>query len=86
MANAARQFLDSIRESKAGQVAGKIWDEMAHPVAHGAHELAAALFHGNAFVMYPRAGQGEDPKKEEPQKEVQQREPQREQERGGREM
>jgi hypothetical protein len=25
-----------------------------HFVAHGAHELAAALFNGNAFVMYPR--------------------------------
>ena len=24
--------------------------------AHGAHELAATLFNGSSFVMYPRAG------------------------------
>ena len=29
---------------------------MQHFVAHGAHELAAALNNGNAFVMYPRGG------------------------------
>ena len=25
--------------------------------AHGAHEMAATLFNGSSFVMYPRAGQ-----------------------------
>jgi hypothetical protein len=28
--------------------------EMKGMAAHGAHELAAALFNGSAFVMYPR--------------------------------
>ena len=31
-----------------------------HMVAHGAHEVAAALFNGQGFVMYPR-GTREDP-------------------------
>jgi hypothetical protein len=30
--------------------------EMKDQAAHGAHEMAAALFNGNAFVMYPRGG------------------------------
>jgi hypothetical protein len=38
---------DVISETKA---------EMKQQLAHGAHELAAALFTGNAFVMYQRGG------------------------------
>lgn len=76
MSKASRDFFEKIKTG-----AGKVWDEIAHPFAHGAHEVAATLFHGNAFVMYPRAGEG----KEDPQKEGQQ-EQQQEQERGGREM
>jgi hypothetical protein len=34
--------------------------ELAYQVGAGAHELAAALFNGSAFVMYPRGGK-EDP-------------------------
>lgn len=58
---------------KNGKFFSDIGKELKQQVEHGAHELAAALFHGNAFVMYPR----EDQAKEDPQ---------REQERGGREM
>ena len=32
----------------------EIGAEMKHMAAQGAHELAAALFNGSAFVMYPR--------------------------------
>ena len=31
--------------------------ELSHMGKLGAHELAAALFSGSAFVMYPKAGQ-----------------------------
>jgi hypothetical protein len=34
--------------------------ELKQMGAHGAHELAAALFTGNSFVMYPR-GHHDDP-------------------------
>ncbi|MBV9121928.1 MAG: hypothetical protein JO112_01050 [Planctomycetes bacterium] len=33
--------------------------ELTQQFAHGAHELAAALFSGSGFVMYPR-GSGKD--------------------------
>lgn len=32
---------------------------------HGAHELAAALFNGSPFVMYPRAGQEQQAKQQD---------------------
>jgi hypothetical protein len=38
--------------------------EVVHQVGAGAHELAAALFNGSAFVMYPR-GSKEDQKDRE---------------------
>ena len=28
--------------------------EVKHMASHGSHELAATLFNGSAFVMYPR--------------------------------
>src|SRR5579871_3224261 len=31
-------------------------EELAYQAQAGAHELAAALFNGSAFVMYPRGG------------------------------
>ena len=52
--------------------------------AHGAHELAAALFNGSAFVMYPRASH-ERQRVEDPQHGLPP-EAQKEQERGGMEM
>jgi hypothetical protein len=42
------------------KIFGDIGQELAHMGSQGSHELAAALFNGNAFVMYPKAGQ-EDP-------------------------
>jgi len=33
-------------------VLGKVWDVMAPAGAHGAHELASALFRGDGFVLY----------------------------------
>jgi hypothetical protein len=39
------------------RAARQMWDTTKEMGKHGAHEIAAALFHGNsAFVMYPRAG------------------------------
>jgi hypothetical protein len=32
----------------------EIGAEVKHQVAFGSHELAATLFNGSAFVMYPR--------------------------------
>jgi len=50
-------------------------------LAHDAHEMAAALFRGDAFVMYPRTNQGKGPEHGLPQETQEQ-----EQSRGGREM
>jgi len=41
--------MDRIKEAPQ-----EIGAEMKNAVAHGAHELAAALFNNSAFVMYPR--------------------------------
>jgi hypothetical protein len=51
--------------------------------AHGAHEIAAALFSttGSAFVMYPRGTREDQPKREEEDRQKEQNEPDR-----GREM
>lgn len=53
-----------------------------HFVAHGAHELASALFNGNqggsAFVMYPRGGHDDQ--------DIHGQDHGQEQERGGRSM
>jgi hypothetical protein len=35
----------------------EIGAELKHHVEAGSHELAAALFRGDAFVMYPHQGQ-----------------------------
>ena len=53
--------------------------ELKQQAAHGAHELASALFRGDPFVMYPRTNQADAP--DHGQTEMQQ-----EQDRGGREM
>jgi hypothetical protein len=58
-----------------------IGSELKQQAAHGAHELAAALFNGSAFVMYPRHGRDDDPKHGLSQDAQQQ-----EQSRDGREM
>jgi len=62
----------------------EMWDQTKHMGAHGAHELAAALFNGSAFVMYPRATH-ERQRVEDPQHDLP-AEAQKQQERGGMEM
>jgi hypothetical protein len=73
MGKEIRKFVDMLKEEHSGgeKPPGLSWQkffnevgaEMSHLGKQGAHELAAALFNGSAFVMYPHAGQGvEDPK------------------------
>lgn len=56
--------------------------ELKQQMAHGSHEMAAALFRGDAFVLYPREGK----ESENVQGHGLPDEVQKEQERGGREM
>jgi hypothetical protein len=63
------------------KILSDVGSEVQHMGSKGSHELAAALFHGSAFVMYPRAGK-EGQSVEDPQQAL----PQKEQEMGGREM
>jgi hypothetical protein len=57
-----QSVLDSAKEAVQDIAPGLSWDkivgdighEMKQQVAFGAHELAAALFNGSGFVMYPR--------------------------------
>jgi hypothetical protein len=62
------------------KILGDVGAELKQQAAHGSHELAAALFNGNPFVMYPRQ-QGHDDPQHGLGPEMQQ-----EQDRGGREM
>jgi hypothetical protein len=66
----------------AGQ---EIKTELKQMAAHGAHELAAALFNGSGFVMYPRGTRDDHGKDGPEQSQAQGQEPQQ-QERGGRTM
>jgi hypothetical protein len=60
--------LEAVKEAVQSIAPGLSWDkivgdvghEMTQQVASGAHELAAALFNGSGFVMYPRSDQGKD--------------------------
>jgi hypothetical protein len=73
----------------AGQ---EIKEELAHKAGHGAHELAAALFNGSGFVMYPRGGKDDHgihgpQQSQEGHQGVEQHEPPTQQhERGGRSL
>ena len=70
-------------------VMGKAWDELAPIVEHGAHESAAPLWRGEAFVMYPGGGGGAEQQIEAPQAQVEQPQieaPQQQIEHEGREM
>ncbi len=60
------------------EIGGKLWDAMTPIVDHGAHEAAAALFRGDAYIMYPKQPETETPQHGLP-------EMQQEQDRGGRE-
>ena len=61
-----------------GKILSDVGKEVKHLGEQGAHELAASLFHGSGFVMYPRAGkegQGvDDPQLPEKQQENEGRE------------
>lgn len=57
------------------KILGDIGAELKQQAAHGAHELASALFRGDGFVLYPRTNQADGPDL-----------PQQEQSRGGREL
>jgi hypothetical protein len=63
-----------------------IGSEIKQMGAHGAHEMAAALFNGSGFVMYPRSGgqQKEDPQHGLPEDAI--KPPGIQKERGGMEM
>jgi hypothetical protein len=90
---------EGLKEFRDAMYPGLTWDkitsdlgqEFKQQLAHGAHELAAALFSGNgtAFVMYPRTGAKEDqPSHEQAQDSqgMQQDSPGQHLERGGRSL
>ncbi len=84
MSKAVREFFEQIKEGvqescTLRNILGDIKTELTQQAQHGAHEMASALFRGDAFVMYPRTNQADTPTQETP--EVQQ-----EQTRGGMEM
>jgi hypothetical protein len=60
-------------------------EELTYQAGAGAHELAAALFNGSAFVMYPRGGK-EDRGVHGPEHDLGHDSQQQEMERGGRSM
>ncbi|QJW93236.1 hypothetical protein [Frigoriglobus tundricola] len=74
---------ESIRDAAASlkEVAGQLWDAAKPMFDHGRTEAAAALFIGNAHVMYMKGADGVE-QDQEPGKD----EPQQQQEQGGREM
>lgn len=57
--------------------------EMKDQLAHGSHELAAALFNGSPFVMYGRGGHDDGPQHGLPET---QQEMKQERDRGGLEL
>jgi hypothetical protein len=75
----ARELWERLKEAPREMGA-----ELKQMGAHGSHELAAALFNGSAFVMYPRAPR-EGQRVEDQQPGVTP-EAQKQQERGGMEL
>jgi hypothetical protein len=87
MSKASREFFEMVKDERSGgeilppglrdgKFFSDIGAELKHQLSAGAHELAAALFNGSAFVMYPRH-EGQDSVEQpmhglvnEPQKEV----------------
>lgn len=67
-----------------GTMKDEIGAELKHQAEAGSHELAAALFRGDGFVMYPHAGK-EAEGHGLPAEAVKAPEVQQEMERGGRE-
>jgi hypothetical protein len=93
MSKPTREFFERIKDGKEAlqetikenlslsKILGDLWKEGKEQLAHGAHELASALFRGDAFVMYPRTNHdkgAEHSQSQEPQQQVQ--------DRGGREL
>jgi hypothetical protein len=86
-----RKFFENLKDAATEMLPGlknivpELGAELKQMGAHGAHELAAALFNGQGFVMYPRAGKEsvEDQQHGQPAEVEKARE---EQSQGGREM
>lgn len=38
-----------------GKILSEVGNELVQQTQHGAHEMAAAIFGGSSYVMYPRA-------------------------------
>ena len=74
MSQRTRKFFESLKDATTEMLPGlktlvpEMMTELRQMGAHGAHELAAALFNGQAFVMYPRNGEKrvEDQQHEQP--------------------
>jgi hypothetical protein len=77
MSDRARELWERLKEAPREMGA-----ELKQMGAHGSHELAAALFNGSAFVMYPRASRENQQRVEDPQQGVSP-EAQKQQEHGG---
>ena len=62
MSQRVRKFFENLKDAATEMLPGlknivpELGAELKQMGAHGAHELAAALFNGQGFVMYPRAG------------------------------
>jgi hypothetical protein len=46
--------MSDLQKSLFGRALTEVGQELKHKFAHGEHELAAALFNGHGFVMYPK--------------------------------
>jgi hypothetical protein len=66
-----KTVLEAVKETIQSVAPGLSWDKIVGDIGHeltekanqGAHEIAAALFNGSGFVMYPRGtrdNQGQD--------------------------
>src|SRR5579863_10182394 len=66
-------LVEGIKEAASSmkEIGGQIWDGLAGMFNHGRSEAAAALFSGNAYVMYMKGQegieQGQDQVKEAPE-------------------
>lgn len=76
-------LVEAIREAAASlqDIGGQLWDGAKPMFDHGRTEAAAALFIGNAHVMYMKGQEGAAPAQEQVKDE-----PQQQQEQGGREL
>jgi hypothetical protein len=79
MSDRVRELWERLKEAPR-----EMGSELRQMGAHGCHELAAALFNGSAFVMYPRAPR--EGQRVEDQQQGVTPEVQKQQERGGMEL